>query len=124
MSLLDTHWILCPVCRGKTRTQIREDTVPENFPLFCPKCRQESIINATSTEAIPDLLRAAAEEGADRLVVRVSYFSTDRAGVEQMVRDVQEEKDGGRDAGMLAAPWQVSFYPDTDEPGIVEILLK
>ena len=63
-------------------------------------------------------------EGADRLVVRVSYFSTDRAGVEQMVRDVQEEKDGGRDAGILAAPWQVSFYPDTDEPGIVEILLK
>ena len=85
---------------------------------------QESIINATSTEAIPDLLRAAAAEGADRLVVRVSYLSTDRAGVEQMVRDVQEEKDGGRDAGMLAAPWQVSFYPDTDEPGIVEILLK
>ena len=73
---------------------------------------------------IPDLLRAAAAEGADRLVVRVSYFSTDRAGVEQMVRDMQEEKDGGRDAGMLAAPWQVSFYPDTDEPGIVEILLK
>ena len=71
-----------------------------------------------------DTLRAAAAEGADRLVVRVSYFSTDRAGVEQMVRDVQEEKDGGRDAGMLAAPWQVSFYPDTDEPGIVEILLK
>ena len=84
---------------------------------------QEGIINATSTEAIPDLLRAAAE-GADRLVVRVSYFSTDRAGVEQMVRDVQEENGGGRDAGMLAAPWQVSFYPDTDEPGIVEILLK
>ena len=68
--------------------------------------------------------RRTAEEGADRLVVRVSYLSTDRAGVEQMVRDVQEEKDGGRDAGMLAAPWQVSFYPDTDEPGIVEILLK
>ena len=54
----------------------------------------------------------------------MSYLSTDRAGVEQMVRDVQEEKDGGRDAGMLAAPWQVSFYPDTDEPGIVEITLK
>ena len=48
---------------------------------------QEGIINATSPEAIPDLLRAAAAEGADRLVVRVSYFSTDRAGVEQMVRD-------------------------------------
>ena len=44
MSLLDTHWILCPVCRGKTRTQIREDTVLENFPLFCPKCRYTCVI--------------------------------------------------------------------------------
>ena len=81
----------------------------------------ESAYNFAHAEA---LLRRAAAEGADRLVVRVSYLSTDRAGVEQMVRDVQEEKDGGRDAGMLAALWQVSFYPDTDEPGIVEILLK
>ena len=81
----------------------------------------ESAYNFAHAEA---LLRRAAAEGADRLVVRVSYFSTDRAGVEQMVRDVQEEKDGGRDTGILAAPWQVSFYPDTDEPGIVEILLK
>ena len=45
MSLLDTHWILCPVCRGKTRTQIREDTVLENFPLFCPKCRRTFLIS-------------------------------------------------------------------------------
>ena len=83
---------------------------------------QESIINATSTEAIPDLLRAAAAEGADRLVVRVSYFSTDRAGVEKMIREVYAEL--VPDSGMPSAPWQVSFYPDTDEPGIVEILLK
>lgn len=45
MSLLDTHWTLCPVCRGKTRTQIREDTVLENFPLFCPKCRRTFLIS-------------------------------------------------------------------------------
>ena len=62
--------------------------------------------------------------GGDRLGGRGGYLATGRAGVEQRVRDGQEEKDGGRDAGILAAPWQVSFYPDTDEPGIVEILLK
>jgi len=39
------EWILCPVCRNKTRVKIREDTVLENFPLFCPKCKQETIIN-------------------------------------------------------------------------------
>lgn len=39
------HWILCPKCQGKTRTQIREDTVLENFPLFCPKCKQTFLVS-------------------------------------------------------------------------------
>lgn len=39
-------WILCPVCGSKTRLQIREDTELKNFPLYCPKCRQETLINA------------------------------------------------------------------------------
>ena len=38
-------WVLCPVCKNKTRDRIREDTVLKNFPLFCPKCKQETIIN-------------------------------------------------------------------------------
>ncbi|WP_445667516.1 cysteine-rich KTR domain-containing protein [Paenibacillus sp. FSL H3-0321] len=39
------EWILCPVCANKTRVKVRNDTVLENFPLFCPKCKQETIIN-------------------------------------------------------------------------------
>ena len=35
------EWILCPVCRNKTRIKIRGDTVLENFPLFCPKCNKK-----------------------------------------------------------------------------------
>lgn len=42
--MADTQWILCPICRNKTRTMIREDTELKNFPLFCPKCKQESLI--------------------------------------------------------------------------------
>ena len=38
-------WILCPVCKNKTRLKIRIDTELKNFPLFCPKCKQETIIN-------------------------------------------------------------------------------
>ena len=38
------EWVLCPVCGNKTRTKIRPDTVLENFPLFCPKCKQETLI--------------------------------------------------------------------------------
>lgn len=40
------EWILCPVCGNKTRLQIRADTELKNFPLYCPKCRQESLIDA------------------------------------------------------------------------------
>lgn len=38
------EWILCPVCKSKTRLKIRKGTVLENSPLFCPKCKQETII--------------------------------------------------------------------------------
>lgn len=42
-------WIKCPICSSKTRIKIRQDTILMNFPLFCPKCRQESLINVEHT---------------------------------------------------------------------------
>ena len=41
-----SEWIYCPVCGNKTRDRLREDTVLENYPLYCPKCKQESFIDA------------------------------------------------------------------------------
>ena len=38
-------WLYCPICGNKTRIQLRMDTMLENFPLFCPKCKREVIIN-------------------------------------------------------------------------------
>ena len=38
-------WVLCPICGNKTRTKVRPDPVLENFPLFCPKCKKETMIN-------------------------------------------------------------------------------
>ena len=38
-------WIHCPVCGSKTRNQIRADTVLRNFPLYCPKCKQEKLVD-------------------------------------------------------------------------------
>ena len=43
-SMKHEQWILCPVCGCKTRLKIREDTVLENFPLYCPKCKHETLI--------------------------------------------------------------------------------
>jgi len=40
-----SEWILCPICGNKTRLKIRKDTVLVNFPLHCPKCKQETLID-------------------------------------------------------------------------------
>lgn len=38
-------WVLCPICSNKTRIKVRLQTVLEHFPLFCPKCKRETIIS-------------------------------------------------------------------------------
>lgn len=44
--MIREEWILCPICGSKTRDKIRTDTVLINYPLYCPKCRQNSLITA------------------------------------------------------------------------------
>lgn len=41
----EMRWVFCPVCNNKTRLKLRRDTVIHNFLLYCPKCRQERLIN-------------------------------------------------------------------------------
>lgn len=41
----ESQWVVCLICNNKTRIKIRKDTILENFPLFCPKCKQEQLIN-------------------------------------------------------------------------------
>ncbi|MFI3201150.1 MAG: cysteine-rich KTR domain-containing protein [Eubacteriales bacterium] len=48
--MLNVEWVLCPMCRNKTRLKLRVDTELKNFPLFCPKCKQETLINAKETK--------------------------------------------------------------------------
>ncbi|MCR1975350.1 cysteine-rich KTR domain-containing protein [Clostridium sporogenes] len=42
--MIEVRWLLCPVCGNKTRQRIKEDTELKNFPLYCPKCKQETLI--------------------------------------------------------------------------------
>ena len=64
--------------------------------------------------------RRTAEEGTvKRVAVRFGYFATDRDGLREMVRAVQAEVEPG-----FEQPWQVYFYPDTDDVGIVEVVLR
>lgn len=43
--MINTEWVKCPVCGNKTRSKIRQDTVLKNYPLFCPKCKNETLID-------------------------------------------------------------------------------
>lgn len=46
MNMPEEKWILCPLCGAKTRLRLLQRTELREFPLFCPKCKRETIINA------------------------------------------------------------------------------
>ncbi|MBU5307942.1 cysteine-rich KTR domain-containing protein [Clostridioides mangenotii] len=46
------EWLICPICRNKTRIKVREDTKLINLPLYCPKCKQETLIGVDSFKVI------------------------------------------------------------------------
>jgi len=47
-----TEWLRCPVCNSKTRIKIREDTEVRKLPLYCPKCKQETLIEIKSFQVV------------------------------------------------------------------------
>ena len=48
----ESFWIRCPKCQGKTRTKVYSNTVLVNFPLFCPKCKEEFIIDVAQLKIV------------------------------------------------------------------------
>lgn len=44
-TLNGSRWVRCPICAAKTRIKVYPDTILFNFPLFCPKCKQETRID-------------------------------------------------------------------------------
>ncbi|MCD7905823.1 MAG: cysteine-rich KTR domain-containing protein [Clostridiales bacterium] len=47
-----SRWIHCPLCGGKTRTKVFEDTAMVRFPLYCPKCKREFLINVVQFKMV------------------------------------------------------------------------
>lgn len=48
----ESLWIHCPICGGKTRTKVYEDTVLVKFPLYCPKCRKEMRVDVVQLKMV------------------------------------------------------------------------
>ena len=49
----ESFWVHCPVCGAKTRTKVYTDTVLIKFPLFCPKCKRERLIDVVQLKMVP-----------------------------------------------------------------------
>ena len=47
---MTANWIVCPVCTNKTRDRIRADTILKNYPLYCPKCKQQTLIEVQNLQ--------------------------------------------------------------------------
>jgi len=76
--MAETEWIRCPICGNKTRDKIRDDTVLKNYPLYCPKCKQECLIEAKDLQITvikgPPHRRRADELVSNHIVHRLFCF--------------------------------------------------
>lgn len=79
----------------------------------------QSVVNATSPEALYSLLAAALADGQTELAVRMGYWGeTGLTRLEESMALLREEQ------GLTETPaWVVNFYPNPEEPGLVEFLL-
>ena len=44
--------LLCPKCGKKTRLKLREDTELKNFPLYCPKCKEMTLVDVKNFDIL------------------------------------------------------------------------
>lgn len=75
-----------------------------------------NMVHATNVSALHDLLSDAAAEGKTSLVVQLSAFEGQSYQVRQAVAQVQAAVDG--------SGWTTNFYPNADNPGVVEIIMR
>ena len=73
------EWIRCPICGSKTRDRIRSDTIMKNYPLYCPKCKQETLINVKELQVT--VIKAAAE-----VFFRLVVVYANRQGVTEQLK--------------------------------------
>ncbi len=80
----------------------------------------QTVVNATSPEALYSLLADALDDGKTELAVRIGYWGEDgQTRVEDAVAQLREERELTE-----TIPWVVNYYPaEAERPGLVEFLL-
>lgn len=42
------RWLICPLCKRKTKIRILPETVLLHFPLYCTHCKKEVVISVVN----------------------------------------------------------------------------
>ena len=80
----------------------------------------QSVVNATSAEAVYSLLESALDAGGTELAVRISYWGSDsREKVETAVAQLRKDR-----VVTDASVWLVNTYPATGAVGLLEFILE
>ena len=48
MNIKNYRWIRCPLCKKKTKTKVYKETTLLRFPLYCTRCRSETLIDVVN----------------------------------------------------------------------------
>lgn len=51
-TIKESVWVSCPLCGRKTHTKVYQDTVLVRFPLYCPKCKKETLIDIAKLKMV------------------------------------------------------------------------
>lgn len=47
------RFLCCPACGSKTRVMVNTDTVIHRLPLYCPKCKRETLVDVRNQKLTP-----------------------------------------------------------------------
>ena len=79
----------------------------------------QSVVSATSTEALYSLLDSSLEQDCTQLAVRIGYW--DESSAEQVKGIVARLR---TDRGLMDTPeWQINYYPADGPVGLIEFIL-
>ena len=79
--------------------------------------QMSAVVHASSISALHNLLSAAVENGAEELAIQVGYFQGQTEEVSQIVEQMRQEHS-------VTTPWQIHYYPNETDVGIIEIVLS
>ena len=75
-----------------------------------------ALVSATTTDAIPELLSAALQEGKTELAVKVGYMDRSAEEIEKTVAEIMT------DSGLGESDWSIQYYPDAGAVGDARIV--